>query len=138
MGRVKHSLSSHRGQLTNMEREELFLPVKYTSIDEILRKKRRNNTPIAYGLGPAGDARDMEGGNHASRLSTVSTVYQAIQDSHRNPEGNYVHEERSSEDGTPLLHKKQEMIKSATRQEHTHKRNSHYENAQQNNTTVDF
>ena len=68
----------------------------------------------------------------------MSTVYQAIQASPRNPEGNYVHEERSSEDGTPLLNKKQEMTNNAARQGHTHKRNSHYENAQQNNTTVDF
>ena len=58
--------------------QELFLPVEYTSIQEILRRKRRNNPPNDYEQGPGGDAKDMEGGNHASRLSTVSTVYNAL------------------------------------------------------------
>ena len=50
--------------------EELIPPVEYTSIEEILRNKRSNNPPGDH------DVHEQETENHASRLSTVSTVYQ--------------------------------------------------------------
>ena len=58
--------------------DEIFPPVEYTSIEEILRNKRSTNPP--------GDLyeHEQETENHASRLSTVSTVYQVLQASDRN------------------------------------------------------
>ena len=60
-----------------MDSDELFLPVEYTSIEEILRNKRSNIPP--------GD-HEQETENHTSRLSTVSTVYQGLQDKDRHQE----------------------------------------------------
>ena len=60
--------------------DELYLPVEYTSIEEILRNKRSNNL-----LGDQ-SVHEQETDNHASRLSTVSTLYQVLQAKHRNKE----------------------------------------------------
>ena len=63
-----------------MDSDELFLPVEYTSIEEIIRNKRSTNPP--------GDLyeHEQETENHASRLSTVSTLYSVLQARDRNKE----------------------------------------------------
>merc|ERR1711892_807582 len=145
MGSVKHSLSSNRGQLAKME-QELFLPVEYTSIEEILRRKRRNNPPNDYYHCPGGDAEDMEGGNHASRLSTVSTLYNAIQASHPEGDSESIHEESTSKDENAenanlrigTLARSHKVTSNLGRQGHKHRRSSYHENIQLNNTIAAF
>ena len=74
--------------------DELY-HVDYTGIEEILRNKRSNNLP--------GDnnVHKQEAGNHASRLSTVSTVYQVLKD--RNKEESHVVDVKDNNPGTPKL-----------------------------------
>ena len=57
---------------------EVCLPVEYTSIEEISRNKRSNIPPGDH------NAHEEETEYHASRLSTLSTVYQGLQAKDRN------------------------------------------------------
>ena len=67
-------------QLQNIQNcEEMFLPVEYTSIEEIMRNKRRNDTSCDPVHDTAADYTAWEPGHHAGRLSTVSTVYATLQ-----------------------------------------------------------
>ena len=114
--------------------EEMFLPVEYTSIEEILRRKRGNNPPNDYDQGPGRDAEDMEGGNHASRLSTVSTVYNAIQASHPEGDSESIHEESTCKNKNAenanlrigTLARSHEVTRNLGGQGHTHRRSSYH------------
>ena len=138
-----------------MDSEELCLPVEYSSIEEIVRNTRSNNLPGDH------DVYEQETGSHASRLSTVTTVYQVLQDRDRNKEDRpvLVNEDHgnmaivSKNYGTAssgLEIEKQTRYENSDndkdRQGHKHHtkkcgckhRTSQYENTSLNNTLTDF